>query len=617
MGLDDFISWKKEQQNLIEHDVTVLLRHNYEGGIAYSNGICSKNSLMISGFLPDATMNNAWVFMHQLAHVIGLTHKQQTKCECNTAINGSGFPECSVQEMVDKLSNSSCLIQESPSFAKNTVVPKKGSLPVCGNGLQEDEEECDCGPERFCDNILCDAVKCRFIVQKAYLTTFIPLGFAFIAFVILLFGKYCLCSLFASLRNTGHREQMEKNRGDIENLNDVDVEQAPMRSYIIILFAISISLFICTIYCCPNEPTEILFIIKASYYLSEYQWESVKALLGKVSGSVNLGRSSEASQIGVYLFDNLNMPVPVIGLGTYGRSSDLKTAVSKLKLLPCGTWCAEQTQKTDAEQITSILTKQAFTRPAKIFIITSEYIDSYSLHTLVTTANNLVIQQVIIPQTPGVVSYDAPYYNYYRAYYDNYRRYASRMEQVYPYMHVEIPSDQYQFIQQDTRYGNYDYESWPSSTCYSLIGCQECMTSPAILPSVDSTAETVQTSEATAENSDSGTIHSGDSKHTENIIDTNRKLSAELVTEKAIIPTTPPTEDYEYEITGDPPGRRLDLGDVNIVICNAAILSFTSFMEISDELLRKCLDVNIFGTINVSLLKMKILKYKQSINTYS
>ncbi|CAB3400344.1 unnamed protein product [Caenorhabditis bovis] len=39
-------------------------------------------------------------------------------------------------------------------------------------------------------------------------------------------------------------------------------------------------------------------------------------------------------------------------------------------------------------------------------------------------------------------------------------------------------------------------------------------------------------------------------------------------------------------------------GDVDIVICNAAILSFTSFMEISNEQLRKCLDVNIFGTIN-------------------
>uniref|UniRef100_A0A1I7TW95 Short-chain dehydrogenase/reductase family 16C member 6 n=1 Tax=Caenorhabditis tropicalis TaxID=1561998 RepID=A0A1I7TW95_9PELO len=40
-------------------------------------------------------------------------------------------------------------------------------------------------------------------------------------------------------------------------------------------------------------------------------------------------------------------------------------------------------------------------------------------------------------------------------------------------------------------------------------------------------------------------------------------------------------------------------GDADIVICNAAILSFTSFMEISNELLRKCLDVNIFGTINL------------------
>ncbi|CAL2050579.1 unnamed protein product [Caenorhabditis brenneri] len=39
-------------------------------------------------------------------------------------------------------------------------------------------------------------------------------------------------------------------------------------------------------------------------------------------------------------------------------------------------------------------------------------------------------------------------------------------------------------------------------------------------------------------------------------------------------------------------------GDADIVVCNAAILSFTSFMEISNELLRKCLDVNIFGTIN-------------------
>ncbi|EFO82754.1 hypothetical protein CRE_00042 [Caenorhabditis remanei] len=242
MGLDDFTAWKKEQRNLIEHDVTVLLRHNYEGGIAYSNGICSKNSLMISGFFPEATMNNAWVFMHQLAHVIGLTHQQKSKCKCKAAKDGRclklrGFPECSVQEMVKKLSNHSCLSPQSPSFSSNVLSPKKGSLPVCGNGLQEEEEECDCGPERFCDNILCDAVKCRFIVQKAFLTNMIPMGFAVIAFIlVLLLWKFLIFPVFASLfqslaslRKTEVGDQNAENRNDNENLNDVDVEQAPVR----------------------------------------------------------------------------------------------------------------------------------------------------------------------------------------------------------------------------------------------------------------------------------------------------------------------------------------------------------------------------------------------------
>ncbi|EFO82152.1 hypothetical protein CRE_00043 [Caenorhabditis remanei] len=347
-----------------------------------------------------------------------------------------------------------------------------------------------------------------------------------------------------------------------------------MRSYILILFIFTLPLFI---YCCPNEPTEFLIIIKASYYLSEYQWESVKSLVGKISGSVNLGRTNEASQIGIHLYDNLNEPVPVISLGTYGRSSDLKTAVSKLKLLPCGTWCAEQTQKTDAEQITSILTKQAFTRPAKIFIITSEYIDSYSLHTLVTTANNLVIQQVMIPQSPGVVTYDAPYYNYYRAYYDTYRRYANRMEQIYPYMHVEVPADQYPFVQQNDPYGNYDYNTWASSTCYSLIECQECMTTTTIAANVDITAETIEKSESpeTSETLDtSETVHSGDSKNNGNVIDPNTKLSAELVTQNILSQTTSPSEDYEYEITADPPGMKID---------KTPLLDEVSEKSVSDE----------------------------------
>uniref|UniRef100_A0A1I7TW93 Peptidase M12B domain-containing protein n=2 Tax=Caenorhabditis tropicalis TaxID=1561998 RepID=A0A1I7TW93_9PELO len=239
MGLDDFTAWRKEQRNLIEHDITVLLRHNYEGGIAYSNGICSKNSLMISGFFPEATMNNAWVFMHQLAHVIGLTHQKKSKCKCKLAQDGKclklrGFEECSVQDMVDRLSNHTCLSPQSPSYSTNVLVPKRGSLPVCGNGLQEEEEECDCGPERFCDNILCDAVKCRFVLQKAYLAHLIPMGFAVLAFlIVLVLWKFlffpAFASLFRSFASLGKAEEEGQNREHNENLNDVDVEQAPVR----------------------------------------------------------------------------------------------------------------------------------------------------------------------------------------------------------------------------------------------------------------------------------------------------------------------------------------------------------------------------------------------------
>lgn len=89
--------------------------------------------------------------------------------------------------------------------------------------------------------------------------------------------------------------------------------------------------------------------------------------------------------------------------------------------------------------------------------------------------------------------------------------------------------------------------SWAGSTCYSLIGCQECLTGTKISTSVDAVDEVE-------------TVHSGNSQDTEstgNII--NTKLTAELATRKPAQskPTTPEAEDYEYEITADPPGSEL------------------------------------------------------------
>lgn len=42
------------------------------------------------------------------------------------------------------------------------------------------------------------------------------------------------------------------------------------------------------------------------------------------------------------------------------------------------------------------------------------------------------------------------------------------------------------------------------------------------------------------------------------------------------------------------------LGEVDIVVCNAAVLTFALFNDLTVEQLRQSLEINVLGTINVS-----------------
>ncbi|CAB3400346.1 unnamed protein product [Caenorhabditis bovis] len=383
MGLDDFIEWRKEQSNIVTHDVVVLLRHNYEGGIAYGNGICTKNSLIISGFFPESTMNNAWVLIHQIAHVVGLTHTQKFDCHCSESVPEKclkirGFPPCSVQGMVDKMQKHQCLLEENSTIASSLTV-RRSSLPICGNGLLEKNEQCDCGPEKYCDNVLCDPHRCQFILEKKIINFVITFSVALLCFIALL------------ITWSG----------------------------------------------CYTEPSDYLFIIKSSYYNTEDQWKIVKEATSKVASLLDIGRSEQSSRMAVALFDNFNPPKLVIDFQTYGRSSDLKTALYNLPLLPCGSWCSGQQQKSDIEQLIGIMPRVNFTRHTHIILIASHYLDTTQLQFLFSTGAMPVIQQFLLPQTSRIVTYDSPYYNYFYAYYDQYRRYASRIHQIYPNINVQ------------------------------------------------------------------------------------------------------------------------------------------------------------------------------------
>uniref|UniRef100_A0A1I7XCF6 Nuclear receptor domain-containing protein n=1 Tax=Heterorhabditis bacteriophora TaxID=37862 RepID=A0A1I7XCF6_HETBA len=47
--LEQFFEWRQNANDLPEHDVAMLIRHRYEGGIAYVNGVCKRSAVGICG----------------------------------------------------------------------------------------------------------------------------------------------------------------------------------------------------------------------------------------------------------------------------------------------------------------------------------------------------------------------------------------------------------------------------------------------------------------------------------------------------------------------------------------------------------------------------------------
>ncbi|XP_028990606.1 disintegrin and metalloproteinase domain-containing protein 9 [Betta splendens] len=169
--LSSFATWRKnflvpKVRNDIGH-LIVGQKTSYSGGIlgvAFVGTVCSQSaSAGISVFSDNSLPYYSTVVAHEMGHNMGMSH-DDTRCSCNnggpcimhsTAAGSTIFSTCSSDDFESLVSRGGgvCLKNQPPA---SSVI----SIPVCGNALVEQGEQCDCGKPQDCKNKCCDAATC-------------------------------------------------------------------------------------------------------------------------------------------------------------------------------------------------------------------------------------------------------------------------------------------------------------------------------------------------------------------------------------------------------------------------------------------------------------------------
>ncbi|KAM4702580.1 disintegrin and metalloproteinase domain-containing protein 9-like [Rhinophrynus dorsalis] len=164
--LGRFSDWMGKTKGLKRTDVSHLLigRGSYSGtlGMAFVGTVCSPSlGTSISTFSPGKTPSgHATVFAHELGHNLGMSHDDK-QCAGSFIMMASdsgakNFSSCSADDF------EALILRGSGKCLRNPPDPNQVlSIPVCGNNVVEQGEECDCGSPQTCTNPCCDAATCR------------------------------------------------------------------------------------------------------------------------------------------------------------------------------------------------------------------------------------------------------------------------------------------------------------------------------------------------------------------------------------------------------------------------------------------------------------------------
>ncbi|XP_040514739.1 disintegrin and metalloproteinase domain-containing protein 9 isoform X2 [Gallus gallus] len=160
--LQSFSSWcQKDAAGRLSYDhVELLLGEHYkERGFTWKGMVCQPKSIGIVSFSGQDAVQNVMTLAHMIGHSLGFNHDdrkqfQHKPCDCNCTQRGCimgsspgsclAFSDCTLREYYKEVirKNKPCLLN-IPSL-------KPSLFELCGNGILERGEECDCGNDKEC-----------------------------------------------------------------------------------------------------------------------------------------------------------------------------------------------------------------------------------------------------------------------------------------------------------------------------------------------------------------------------------------------------------------------------------------------------------------------------------